>query len=112
MPLPGMLSVVHHDYPVTPGVVGALRRARPDVVVVSGWSTFASQAAIAWCRASRTPYVLLVESHDAGPRKRWRRAVKSAAVPRLVRGAAGALAVGSLARRSLVARGAAPDRVG
>src|SRR5207237_5074365 len=42
LPLPGARRLLHHDYPVTPGVVGALRRARPDVVVVSGWSTFAS----------------------------------------------------------------------
>jgi len=110
--VPGLRRLLHHDYPVTPGIFAALYASRPDVVVVSGWSTFAAQAAIAWCRASGTPYVLLVESHDVGPRNRWRRAAKGAVVPRLVRRAAGALAVGSLARRSLIARGAAPERVG
>ncbi len=34
---------------------GALRDADPDVVVVSGWSTFASQATVAWCTAPRRP---------------------------------------------------------
>ena len=48
-------SVLHHDYPLTPGVVRALTEARPDVVVVSGWSTFAAQAAIAWCRLEGRP---------------------------------------------------------
>ena len=49
--LPGAELLVRHDYPLTPGVVRALPDAvRPDVVVVSGWSTFAAQAAIAWCR--------------------------------------------------------------
>ena len=37
-------------------------------------------------RAHRIPYVLLVESHDLGPRAQWRKRVKGAVVPRLVRG--------------------------
>ena len=110
--LPGAARVVRHDYPITPGIVSALRNSRPDVVVVSGWSTFASQVALAWCRVHRIPYVLLVESHDRGSRAGWRRAVKDAVVPRLVRRASGVLAVGSLARESMLARGARPDRVG
>ena len=109
VPFAGRL--LRHDYPVTPGVAGALRRSRPDVVVVSGWSTFASQAAIAWSRARRVPYVLLVESHDLGPRAGWRRAVKSTIVPQLVRGAANVLVVVSAARDSIVARGASPQQV-
>jgi glycosyltransferase involved in cell wall biosynthesis len=109
--IPFVRRLLHHDYPVTPGIVRALRAVRPDVVVVTGWSTFASQAAIAWCRARRVPYVLLVSSHDAAPRAGWRRAVKGAIVPRIVRGAAGALVLGTLARDSLVARGARPESV-
>ncbi|MBA3475330.1 MAG: glycosyltransferase family 4 protein, partial [Actinobacteria bacterium] len=98
-------------YPVTPGIVPLLERERPDVVVASGWSTFASQAAIAWCRVRRVPYVLVVESHDRDPRPGWRRAVKQAVVPRVVGGAASILVTGSLARESMLARGARPDRV-
>jgi glycosyltransferase involved in cell wall biosynthesis len=109
--LPGAVHVVRHDYPVTPGVVRALQQIRPDVVVISGWSTFASQAALAWCRLRSIPYVLLVESHDRGPRAGWRRMVKDAVVPWIVRGAARVLVVGSLARESMVARGARPDRI-
>ena len=109
--LPLVASLLRHDYPVTPGIFEALRSTRPDVVVVSGWSTFASQAAIAWCLARRIRYLLLVESHDLGPRSAWRRAVKGAVVPRLVRPAAGVLVVGSAARDSVVARGASPERV-
>jgi glycosyltransferase involved in cell wall biosynthesis len=109
--VPTARRLLHHAYPITPGVVRALRRARPDVVVVSGWSTFAAQAAVAWCRRKGIPYVLLVESHDLGPRRAWRRAVKGAAVPRVLRGAAGVLVVGTLARESVVARGADPERV-
>src|SRR5437764_514290 len=109
--IPAASRVLHHDYPVSPGIWRALSRTEPNVAVVSGWSTFASQAAIAWCRAHSIPYVLLVESHDVGPRAGWRRAVKGAIVPSLVRNAAGVLVVGTLARDSVVARGASPDRV-
>jgi glycosyltransferase involved in cell wall biosynthesis len=109
--VPGVRMILRHDYPLTLGIARALRAAQPNVVVVSGWSTFASQAAIAWCRAKRIPYVLLVESHDLGPRAGWRRAVKGAVVPRIVRGAASVLVVGSAARESVIARGATPERV-
>jgi glycosyltransferase involved in cell wall biosynthesis len=109
--VPGAALLVRHDYPVTPGVVGALRRARPDVVVVSGWSTFPSQLAIAWCRARRVPYVLHVESHDLDPRRRWRRRLKDAVANPAVRGAHSVLAVGSAARASVVARGARDVRI-
>ncbi|MBA2641749.1 MAG: glycosyltransferase, partial [Actinobacteria bacterium] len=73
--IPGAERVLHHDYPVTPGVARALERVRPEVVVVSGWSTFAAQGAIAWCRMRGVPYALVVESHDEGPRAGWRRQV-------------------------------------
>jgi glycosyltransferase involved in cell wall biosynthesis len=109
--VPGAERVLHHDYPLTPGVGSALAAVQPEVVVVSGWSTFAAQAAIAWSRLRKVPYVLVVESHDEGPRAGWRRAVKGAVVPRIVRAASGVLVTGTLARRSMVARGAASDRV-
>ncbi|CAN5167164.1 hypothetical protein BH18ACT12_BH18ACT12_18980 [soil metagenome] len=104
--LPGLRGLLRHDYPVTPGIGRALSRARPDVVVISGWSTFASQASIAWSRVHRVPYILLVESHDLGPSPGWRRAIKGAVVPRVVRHAANVLVVGAAARESVVARGA------
>ena len=109
--VPGLRDVFRHDYPVTPGIWRALREAQPDCVVVSGWSTFASQAAIGWCRARHVPYLLLVESHDAGPKPGWRRRVKETVVPPVVRGAASVLVTGSLAAESMRALGAAPTRI-
>ena len=53
----------------------------------------------------------LVESHDLGPRRAWRRAVKGTVVPRVLRKAGGALALGTASRESLVARGADRERV-
>ena len=109
--VPGATRVLRHDYPVSLGIVGALRRSSPYVVVVSGWSTFAAQAAVAWCRRREIPYVLVVESHDIDPRPGWRRAVKRAVVPRIVRGASSVLVTGTAARESMIERGAAPDSV-
>jgi glycosyltransferase involved in cell wall biosynthesis len=109
--LPGLRGVFRHDYPITPGIWRALREARPECVVVSGWSTFAAQAAIGWCRARAVPYVLLVESHDAGPKAGWRRQVKQFVVPTVVKGAASVLVTGSLARESMEAAGAKPERI-
>ena len=109
--VPGARRVLHHDYPLNPGVARALQKARPEVVVISGWSTFAAQAAIAWCRLRNVPYVLVVESHDEGPRASWRRKVKRTVVPPVVQGASGVLVTGTLARNSMLARGAAPERV-
>jgi glycosyltransferase involved in cell wall biosynthesis len=109
--IPGAERILHHDYPVTPGVVPALADIRPSVVVVSGWSTFAAQAAIAWCGLKDVPYVLVVESHDEGPRAGWRRTVKGTVVPPVVQRASGILVTGTLARDSMIARGAAPERV-
>lgn len=109
--IPGARPLIRHDYPVTPGIVGSLRRLRPDVVVVTGWSMFASQAAIAWARRNGIPYLLLVSSHDSGPKPGWRRAVKGTVVPRVVEPAAGALVLGSLAADSLVAHGLPSERI-
>ena len=109
--IPGAQRILHHDYPVTPGVVGALTEIRPEVVVVSGWSTFAAQAAIAWCGVKGIPYLLVVESHDEGPRSGWRKTVKGTVVPPIVGRAAGLLVTGTLARDSMIARGAHSERV-
>jgi glycosyltransferase involved in cell wall biosynthesis len=109
--VPGAERVLHHDYPLTPGIVPALNDLRPDVVVVSGWSTFAAQAAIAWCRVRDVPYVLVVESHDEGPRPGWRRTVKETVVPPVVANASGVLVTGTLARNSMIARGAPAEHV-
>jgi glycosyltransferase involved in cell wall biosynthesis len=111
IPIPFAARLLRHDYPVTPGIYGALRDASAEVVVVTGWSTFASQAAILWSRLRRIPYLLLVSSHDAAPRSGWRRAVKGAVVPWVVRGSDGALVLGTLSRDSLIERGASPERI-
>jgi glycosyltransferase involved in cell wall biosynthesis len=109
--IPGARRIVRHDYPVTRDVWRTLAASKPDVVVVSGWSTFASQAAVVWCRTHRVPYVLQVESHDLDRRPAWRRVVKNTVATRVIRGARSVLAVGSAARESALARGAKDVRI-
>ena len=85
------------------------RESRPDVVVVSGWSTFASQAAIAWSPRARDPVRAARREPRPRPAPRWRRAVKGTVVPRdrCARPPVCSL-VGTASRESLVARGARP----
>ena len=109
--IPGLYRALRHEYPVSLDVFGALAASQPEVVVVSGWSTFASQAAAVWCRARGVPYVLLVESNERHARPGWRRAVKGVVVPPILRGAAEVLVVGTLARESMLARGVDPEQI-
>jgi glycosyltransferase involved in cell wall biosynthesis len=109
--IPGAARLLRHDYPISPRVWSQLSAISPQCVVASGWSIFASQAAICWARAHRVPYVLVVESNDLGARTGWRRFVKGLVVPRIVKRAAMILVVGSAARRSMLDRGADPDAI-
>lgn len=109
--VPGLYRILRHDYPVSFGVFRTLRKARPEVVVCSGWSTFAAQATVWWCRANHVPYALLTESNEREARPGWRRVVKELVVPRVVREAAEVLVVGRLAREAMVGRGVDPERI-
>jgi len=109
--VPGAARILRHDYPLSVGVFHVLRESRPEVVVVSGWSTFAAQAAGAWCRRHRVPYALLVESNERDARPGWRLTVKNAVVPTVVGGAAEVLVVGTLAAESMRTRGVDPGRI-
>ena len=61
---------------VNAGVLGRLRRFRPDVVPVGGWNQPAFWQAAAWARAARRPLVVWVEStgRDERSRSSWRSA--------------------------------------
>lgn len=104
-------SLLRHDYPVTPGVAALLERERFDCLAIAGWSLFASQAAAAWARIRKVPYLLMSESHLLDRRPAWVRAAKRAVLPQIVSAASGWLVTGSLARDAVVAYGADPARV-
>jgi hypothetical protein len=49
------------EYPITWTIWHSFYFLKPDCMLISGWSTFPAQAAIAWCIARRVPYLLLVD---------------------------------------------------
>ena len=102
--------VLHHDYPLTPGIWGALSRGGFQLIVVGGWSLMATQLAIAWSQRHQVPYLLMSDNHLREPRPAWVRAVKRLVLPRIVPQATGWLVPGSLARDHIVAYGARPER--
>ena len=68
-----------------------LTSIRADAVAIPGWSSPVALAALAWCRSTRTPAILMSDStaHDE-PRKPWKEWVKS----RVVRQFSSALVAG------------------
>jgi glycosyltransferase involved in cell wall biosynthesis len=96
---------------INPSVVRELARRRPDVLVIGGYSVPAEQAAIAWARLRRVPYILHNESQLLKPRSTLLRTVKRITLPPIVRGAAAGLAVGSAAARYLEHYGLDPSRI-
>jgi glycosyltransferase involved in cell wall biosynthesis len=103
--------LLHHVYPITPGLLPLLERERFTCLVVAGWSLFASQAAVVWARLRGVPYILMSESHLLDPRPVWKRAAKRALLPHVVAHASGWLVTGSLAREAIVSYGADAARV-
>ncbi len=109
--IPAARRLLLHDYTVDLAIWRLLGSRRPDCVVAAGWSTFASQAAIVWSRLHRVPYLVTSESHGREPRTGWRRRLKAIVLPQVLRGAAGVLVTGSLAREHAIAYGVEPERI-
>ena len=98
-------------YEFNPGIWRALRKARPDAIVIGGYSVFAEQAAIAYARATRTPYLLHCESHLLKTRPGWLRAAKRSVLPLVIGGAAAGLATGTAAAAYLEHYGIPEERI-
>lgn len=98
-------------YEINPEIVKILRRERYDALVVGGYGVFAEQAAIAYARATRTPYLLHSESHHGKKRRALTRAIKRVALPAVIAHAAAGLATGTRAADYLVSYGLPRERV-
>jgi glycosyltransferase involved in cell wall biosynthesis len=98
-------------YEINPEIVSVLRKAAYDAVVIGGYGVFAEQAAIAYAKATRTPYLLHSESHHLKPRPWAVRLAKQAMLRPIVGGAAAGLAVGSLSARYLESYGLDRGRI-
>ena len=98
-------------YEINPQVVSVLRAEAYDAIVVGGYSVFAEQAAIAYAKVTRTPYLLHSESHHLKPRAWAVRAAKEVALRPVIGGAAAGLAVGSLSATYLESYGLDRGRI-
>jgi hypothetical protein len=103
--------ILGRRYPITWTIWHSFYFLRPDCMLIWGWSTFATQAAIAWCVARRVPYLLVVDQpgrgiladRDAG----LRRAVASA----VARRAAGVVVTGPATREAMLVHGVRSERL-
>jgi hypothetical protein len=57
----GLDRALGRAYPITPTIWHSFYFMRPDCMLISGWRSFPTQAAIAWCVARRVPYLLLID---------------------------------------------------
>jgi glycosyltransferase involved in cell wall biosynthesis len=61
------------------GVIGAIRRSRPDLVVISGYSSLTSQLAMRWLRWLNIPWVFWGEIPGMRKLSGWRRKLRAVA---------------------------------
>lgn len=91
------------------GIRRAVRRARPDALIVSGYDSPAYWLALLWSRVYRIPLILWFESSLLSGRHR--RGITAGAKRFFVRRAHACVAFGTKAAECLVALGADPDKV-
>jgi len=98
-------------YEINPGIGPLLLRARPDVLVVAGYSVFAEQVALLLAPLLRIPFLLHSETHLGKPRRALVTRAKQTVLPRVLRRAAGGLAAGTAAAEYLAANGIPRERI-
>jgi hypothetical protein len=103
--------VLGRDYPVNWAILKSFHTLKADCMVIEGWSTFASQAAIAWCLVRRKPFLLLVQESDLADQRRdgnggWQHALRGA----VARRAAAVLVPERATQEWLTAYGISSDR--
>ena len=101
---------VGRDYPVNWAVWKSFHALRPDCMIIEGWSTFAAQAAFAWCVARRVPFLLLIDESARTPQGDggWQRVLVGA----VTRSAAAVLVPARPINGSTIADGVGSDRQG
>jgi len=60
-----------------PGVIGALRRTRPDLVVISGYNSLTNQRAMRWLHRRKMPWIFWGEIPGMRTLGRWRGALRA-----------------------------------
>ncbi len=89
-------------------VRAALEEASPDAVFVPGWSDVGALAALDWCRTTRTPAVVMSDSHAIG---RCRHRLRTAVKRRITRLYSAALVGGTAQAEYLASLGMPRERI-
>jgi hypothetical protein len=90
------------EFPIHWAIWKSFRAHRPDCMVIEGWSTFAAQAALAWCVTRRVPFLLLVDGGDRDVPSDRDRGWQHDVVGAVARRAAAVIAQGRAAERTIV----------
>ncbi|HWE82661.1 MAG TPA: glycosyltransferase family 4 protein [Gaiellaceae bacterium] len=96
---------------VNPGLLRAIARLQPDLVVFSGYVQPTAVLGAVWSALRGRAYGLWVESHDLGSRSTPKRVARRLLVGPIVRRAALLLPTGEAAAASLAALGSADERM-
>jgi glycosyltransferase involved in cell wall biosynthesis len=80
-----------------PRVIGAIRRSRPDLVVVSGYSSLTNQIAMRWLRWKRMPWIFWGEIPGIRKLSRWAQRLRTFSQAPALRWADAIAAIGSQA---------------
>ena len=102
--------VVGREYPLNWAIFKSLRALRPDCMIIAGCSTFATQAAIAWCLARRVPFLLVIDDCDRLPATHRDEGWQDALVGAVARRADAVLVSGQASAESLIAHGVRRDQ--
>lgn len=96
-------------YFINPGILSALQKLQPDVVVIAGWDLPTYQITAVYCALKHIPYILW--SGSTHYELSWRRTIARPLVQLIIAGASGFLAYGLRARDYLLSLGADPAKV-
>jgi hypothetical protein len=99
-------------YPITWTIWHSFYFLRPHCMLIWGWSTFATQAAIAWCTACRIPYLLLIDEHGGRVRGDGNEVVRGRLGNAFIRRAAGVVVTGAGSKKSPPTDSVDGERVG
>lgn len=103
--------VLGRRYPITWTVWHSFYFLWPDCMLIWGWSTFATQAAIAWCVARRVPYLLLIDQHSRTSTADGDGGLRGVLVGAVARRAAAVLVTGPATHRAMLALGVRSERI-
>jgi hypothetical protein len=103
--------ILGREYPITWTIWHSFYFLRPDCMLISGWSTFPAQAAIAWCVARRVPYLLLIDESGGSVPTDGDGGLRHVLIGAIARRSAGLLVAAPTTRTSVLAHGVSSEHL-